>query len=347
MNASTLQILGLGAAGGLLVSSVILCALYVGIRKTKSAAIREFVLRPIFPLLVLGAAFGARFSLPMLGSLDGPELELIRRALVLTLVGATGWALIRLSTAVGSYVEEAFPVSVADNLNARRIHTRFRVLRRVFVVLTVVLCAIAAMMTFPGMRALGAGFLASAGIIGIVVGVAARPTVEALIAGIQLAWTQPIRLDDVVIIEGEWGRIEEIEATYVVVRLWDLRRLVVPISYLLSQPFQNWTRSSSDLLGAVAIEVDYRTPVAEIREKTGQILAESALFGGDFWNLQVVDAGSQTMKIRVLFRVPNADVGWELRCEVREKLLEYLQQNLPDCLPRIRAELGETAAPAP
>jgi small-conductance mechanosensitive channel len=295
--------------------------------------------RIVWPALLLGPAIAVRLSLPVI---EGPEPSwraLLLHLTALTLIGLFGWLLIAFVSLLDAYVDEAFPVGVDDNLEARRIHTRFRVLRRLFVMLTVILCGIAALMTFPGMRALGTGLLASAGIVGIVVGIAARPTVETLIAGIQLAWTQPVRLDDVVIMEVEWGRIEEIGATYVVVRLWDLRRLVVPISYLLSHPFQNWTRTSAHLLGAVTVEVDYRTPVEAVREAVGDILGQSALYEGGFWNLQVVDAGPQTMKLRVLCDVPNADVGWELRCEVREKLIAYLQQAHPDCLPRLRAEL--------
>ena len=295
--------------------------------------------RIVWPLLLLGPCVAVRLTLPVVEELAQSWRELLQHVSSLVLIGLVGWLLIAFVSLLDAYVDEAFPVEVDDNLEARRIHTRFRVLRRLFVMLTVILCAVAALMTFPGMRALGTGLLASAGIVGIVVGIAARPTVETLIAGIQLAWTQPIRLDDVVIMEGEWGRIEEIGATYVVVRLWDLRRLVVPISYLLSHPFQNWTRTSAHLLGAVTVEVDYRTPVEAVREAVGRMLSESTLFAGGFWNLQVVDAGPQTMKLRVLCDVPNADVGWELRCEVREKLIAYLQQTHPGCLPRLRAEL--------
>lgn len=327
------------ATAGLAVSAAVLGAMALVGRRRRSAAGAAAVVRMGPPLLLFGPAFAARLALPLL-ALDPAPLELLQHALVLLLIADVGWAIIALASVLDVYVAEAFPVGVADNLDARRVQTRFQVLRRVVVGVTIALCGVAALMTFPGMRTLGAGLLASAGILGIVVGVAARPTVETLIAGIQLAWTQPVRLDDVVIIEGEWGKVEEIEATYVVIRLWDLRRLVVPIAHLLNNPFQNWTRTSADLLGAVTVDVDYRTPVDAVREHVGEILRESRNFTDGFWNLQVVDAGPQTIRLRVLVAVPNADVSWTLRCEIREKLIAYLQETHPDCLPRVRAELA-------
>lgn len=345
---SPLALFGLSLLCGLLASAAILVALRIAGRGRPEAVSRIAARRLALPLLLLGPALALRLALPVLGLADADVLELVRRLLALLSIGLVGWTLVALATVLERLVAEAFPVDVEDNLEARRIQTRFQVLHRVFVILVVTLCGLAALTAFPGMRALGTGLLASAGIVGIVVGIAARPTVETLIAGIQLAWTQPVRLDDVVIIEGEWGRVEEIEATYVVVRLWDLRRLVVPIAHLLSRPFQNWTRTSAKLLGAVTVEVDYRTPVEAVREAVGRILAGSERFAGGFWNLQVVEAGPSTMRLRVLCDVPNADVGWELRCEVREKLIAYLQEAHPDCLPRVRAEwvAGDDGRPA-
>ena len=158
----------------------------------------------------------------------------------------------------------------------------------------------AMMMTFPAVRHLGAGLLASAGIAGIVLGIAARPTVETLIAGVQLALTEPIRLDDVVVVEGEWGRVEEIGATHVVVRIWDDRRLILPVAYFLTEPFQNWTRVTADLLGQVTVEADYRTPIDAVRAEAGRIVEASPHWDRRFWNLQVVEAGERTLRLRVL-----------------------------------------------
>lgn len=328
------------AAAGLVAAALLLALVFASSRRSASRLSGPFLRRVWAPLLLLGPVFTVRLALPLATGIDPETLEFLRHVLVLLLIATVAWAIISLSSFLDVYMAERFPVDVTDNLLARRMHTRFQVLRRLLIVGTVVVCGAAALMTFPGMRTLGTGLLASAGILGIVLGVAARPTVEALIAGIQLAWTQPIRLDDVVIIEGEWGRIEEIEATYVVVRLWDLRRLIVPLQHLLTNPFQNWTRSSADLLGAVTVEVDYRTPVEAVRRQVGEILAASSSFDGGFWNLQVVEAGPQTMRLRVLVSAPNADEAWALRCEVREKLIAFLQEQLPDCLPRLRAEIA-------
>jgi small-conductance mechanosensitive channel len=179
-----------------------------------------------------------------------------------------------------------------------------------------------------------------------VLGIAARPAAETLIAGLQIALTEPFYVEDVVIVEGEWGRIEEITATYVVVRLWDLRRLIVPLTYFLQRPFQNWTRSGADLLAQVTVEVDYSTPVEEVRKRAGEIVALSKLWDGKFWNLQVTEATERTIRLRVLATAASADAAWGMRCEIRERLVEYLQKTHPWALPRIRAGSVETATAA-
>jgi small-conductance mechanosensitive channel len=202
------------------------------------------------------------------------------------------------------------------------------------------------LLTFPEGRAIGASILASAGLAGIVLGIAARPATENLIAGLRVALTEPIQIDDVVIVEGEWGRIEEITRTYVVVRIWDLRRLVVPLGYFLEKPFQNWTRSGTSLLAQVTVEVDYSTPVAKLREQVSEIVASSALWDRGSWNLQVVEAGERTMRLRVVASAADSGDAWNLRCEIRERLIAYLQEHYPWALPRIRATLesGSVAA---
>lgn len=301
------------------------------------------VLRHVgLPLLGLGLALGLRTTLPGALDLSNEEADdLLRQGLSIALIVFVGWSLIGGLSILHDLLDHEFDLTAQDNLEARRIHTRFDVLRRVLVFGIVLLCGIAVLMTFPGLRTLGTSLLASAGIVGIVVGLAVRPTVESMLAGVQVAWTQPIRLDDVVVIDGEWGRIEEIRMTYVVVRIWDQRRLVVPLTQLFSKSFQNWTRTSSALLGAVTVEVDYRTPVSQVREAVGQMLLDTR-WNREFWNLQVVEAGERTIRLRVLLTARNADEGWDLRCEIREKLVTYLQEHHPDCLPRLRAEIAAT-----
>jgi hypothetical protein len=182
--------------------------------------------------------------------------------------------------------------------------------------------------------------LASAGIVGLVIGFATQKTVSTVLAGLQIAITQPIRVDDVVIVENEWGRIEEITLTYVVVRLWDLRRLVVPITYFIEKPFQNWTRVSADLMGTVSIYSDYTLPVQSLREELHSILRASNLWDGRVWGLQVTGATERALELRALMSASDASSAWDLRCDVREKLVAFIQNKYPESLPRLRAELS-------
>jgi small-conductance mechanosensitive channel len=196
-------------------------------------------------------------------------------------------------------------------------------------------------------RQFGTSILASAGIAGIIVGFAAQRSIATLLAGFQIAFTQPIRLDDIVIVENEFARVEDITLTYVVVRTWDLRRLVLPITYFIEQPFQNWTRTSSDILGSVFFHVDYAMPVVALREELDRILAASKYWDGRVKVLQVTDAGERTLQLRALASARDAASAWDLRCEIREKLITFVQQQYPQHLPRTRAELQPAAAEAP
>ncbi len=201
-------------------------------------------------------------------------------------------------------------------------------------------------MLFEQVRRFGTSLLASAGVVGVIAGFAAQRTIANLFAGFQLAMTQPIRLDDVVIVEGEWGRIEEITLTYVVVHIWDDRRLIVPLSQFIEKPFQNWTRVSAQLLGSVFVWVDYSLPLDEVRQATQRIVEASPLWDKRFWNVQVTDTSERTMQIRVLATAADSSKAWDLRCEIREKLIGYIQQHHPDSLPRLRAEL-DNSRPGP
>ncbi len=221
---------------------------------------------------------------------------------------------------------------------AQRIHTQVRLLRRIIAIVILIIAAGAILMSFGKVRAYGASLLASAGIAGIVVGLAAQPIMTNLLAGAQIGIAQPFRVDDVVVIDGHWGRIEEISLTYVVVRIWDLRRLVLPISWFVQNPFENWTRSGADLLGYVHIEVDYSAPVDKIREELHRILQASPRWSGSVWNLQVTAAGPSTLQVRALMSARNSQESWDLQCEVREKLVAFLRDNYPNALPKIRLE---------
>ncbi|HAE37799.1 MAG TPA: hypothetical protein DCG57_04070, partial [Candidatus Riflebacteria bacterium] len=194
------------------------------------------------------------------------------------------------------------------------------------------------LMVFETVRQLGTSILASAGVVGIIVGLSAQKTIAMLLAGLQIALTQPIRIEDVVIVENEWGWIEEITLTYVVVRIWDLRRLVVPINYFIEKPFQNWTRNSADILGAVSIFVDYTVPVDEVRAAVREIVAASPLWDKKVCGVQITNTTDRAMEMRVLVSAQSSGQAWDLRCEVREKLVAFIQMKYPDCLPKIRTD---------
>ncbi|WP_375260445.1 mechanosensitive ion channel family protein [Palleronia sp.] len=217
--------------------------------------------------------------------------------------------------------------------------TQLRVIQKVAQILIVLLTGGLVLSTFESVRSYGVSLFASAGVAGLAIGFAARPVLANLIAGIQIAMTQPIRLNDVVIVEGEWGWIEEIRATYIVVRIWDLRRLVVPLTYFIEKPFQNWTRDSSTIIGQVVWHLDWTAPVAEMRVKLDDFLRESELWDGGVSALQLIETTSDTIQLRGLMSARNAPRAWDLRCEIREKMVVWLQDNHPTALPRVRAEM--------
>ncbi|MFZ0612995.1 MAG: mechanosensitive ion channel domain-containing protein [Desulfobacterales bacterium] len=304
----------------------------------KRASVVESITRrsrkPARVILVLIAVTVSVPALPIRADLASG----IDRVVSLVLVAAIAWALIELTGVVEDVVTARFPLDVRDNLTARQVHTRLRVLRHIAVIVIGGLAVAAMLMSFNGLRRLGTSILASAGLAGIVVGIAARPTLSNLIAGIQVALTEPIRLDDAVIVEGEWGWIEEICTTYVVVRIWDLRRMVLPLSYFIEKPFQNWTRVTADLLGTVFINADYTFPVEELRQELHRVLQSTGMWDQKIWGLQVTNATDRTIEMRALMSAVDSGSAWDLRCHVREKLIEFMQKNHPESLPRSRAE---------
>jgi small-conductance mechanosensitive channel len=268
-----------------------------------------------------------------------PGIQYLRLLTAVLLTFAVTWTAIRAIAGFAEAVVRAHPLNVTDNLAARRLQTQARVLTRVVVMVVIIIGIASALMLFPSVREIGAGLLASAGIVGIAAGVAARPVLSNLIAGLQLALSQPIRLDDVVIIEGEWGRVEEITSTYVVVKIWDERRMVVPLQWIIENPFQNWTRTSAELLGTVLLWVDFQVPLAPLRAELERICKAAPEWDRRLALLQVVDASERAMQIRALVSAVDSGKAWDLRCRVREGLIAYLQANCPEGLPRIRADL--------
>jgi len=315
-------------------------------RKRGSAVAAVIMRHATVPLLFLLPALLGRLVQPAF-AIEPRTAPVVRHAVTLLIMVVVAWLLIALSAALDELLRARLLSGARDDRHARRILTRVGILHRALTALIVIVAAAGILATFPEGRALGTSILASAGIAGIVLGLAARPAVETLLAGLQIALTEPFSIDDVVVVEGEWGRIEEITSTHVVVRVWDLRRLVLPLSYFLQKPFQNWTRSGVALLAQVTLEVDYRTPVEAVRREAGAIVTSSPLWNGVSWNLQVTEAGDRTMRLRVVASAADSDRAWDLRCEIREKLIRYMQERHPEALPRVRATIEAASAIEP
>ena len=262
----------------------------------------------------------------------------LNQILLVAFVTLTGWCCATaLHIATVIYLRR-FKLDAEDNLLARKHFTQMRILERAGVTLVALITLSVALMTFEPVRQYGVSLLASAGAAGLVLGLAMQPVLSNLVAGIQIAITQPIRIEDAVIVENEWGWVEEITATDGVVRLWDWRRLVLPLTYFIQKPFQNWTRDGASLIGSVFLYVDHRAPVALMREKLAEIAKATPLWDGKVVNLQVSDAKESTIEIRMLVSARNAPQAWDLRCEVREAMITWLQAERPEALPRHRTE---------
>jgi small-conductance mechanosensitive channel len=267
--------------------------------------------------------------------------DLLEWALLFGFVISIGWTAIAVVNTAAELYLRRVPGESEDSILTRKHLTQVRLLRRTVVTVIGFLTFSALLMTIPAVRQYGVSLFASAGVAGLAVGLAARPVLSNLIAGVQIAITQPMRLGDSVVVEGESGTIEEIQTSYVVVRLWDLRRLVVPLSYFMEKPFQNWTRASTSLIGTVFWYLDYSVPVDRVREKFLDIVKESPLWDGQVAALQVTEATERTMQIRGLVSAATSGATWDLRCEVREKLIVWLREAYPHALPRMRMDLED------
>jgi small-conductance mechanosensitive channel len=310
-------------------------------RDYRRARIARVISRPLafaLPLLLLIPALEAT-------PLQGRWLEGSLRMLHIGLTACFIWLLVRAVAAGEQAILRDHPMEVADNLEARRVQTQTRVLSRVLMGAIILVGISLILLTFPMVRQIGTALLASAGIIGLVAGIAAKPVFGNLIAGLQIALTQPIRLDDVVIVEGEWGRVEEIGSSYVVVRIWDERRMVVPLTWFIENPFQNWTRRSADLLGTAFLWLDYRAPIAAIRAELERICKGEALWDGRVCVTQVTETTDHTLQVRLLVSARNSGDAFDLRCIVRERMLDFLAREHPQALPRTRAELLQQPDP--
>jgi small-conductance mechanosensitive channel len=286
-----------------------------------------------FTVITLALGFAASIA-----PLSPEQAGIIRHVLLLCFIALVAWiAKTALHIWTTVYLRR-FKLDADDNLLARKHVTQTRILKRVCEIMIVVVSFSAVLMTFDGVRQYGVSLLASAGAAGLVAGLALQPLLKNIFAGIQLAVTQPIRIDDALLVEGEWGNVEEITSTYVVVRLWDWRRLILPLSYFIEKPFQNWTRDNAELIGTVMLYLDYEAPIEVIRAKAQEIALQSHLWDGKVVNVQVTDFRQSTMEVRILVSARSSPRAFDLRCEVREKLIGFLQREYPQSLPRLRAE---------
>ena len=261
---------------------------------------------------------------------------IVEHAAGIATIAAIAWASAALVTLWGDVVLVRYRTDVTDNLLARQMGTRVAILSRTMIILIGLLGIAIALMTFPTIRAVGTTLLASAGAAGLIIGLAARPLFENLIAGVQLAFTEPIRLDDVVVVQGYWGNIEEIHSTYVVIKVWDWTRVIVPLSWFITNTFENWTRRTAELIGQVYVFADYSLDVEALRAQLPIILEGTKLWDGHVQNCQVVDATDRAIQIRVLVTARNSGDLWDLRCFVREEIVKYIREKQPHAMPSLR-----------
>lgn len=291
------------------------------------------VMRVLLPLVALQLVWqAANDDLVYIGG--------IRHVNGLAVIACFCWLLMAAIGGLAKGVIARHPADVDDNLTARRIATQARVLSRTAMTGVAIAGLALMLMTFPGARQVGASLLASAGVVGIVAGIAARPVFSNIIAGLQIALAQPFRIDDVLIVEGEWGRVEEITSTYVVLGIWDERRLIIPLQWFIENPFQNWTRTSSDILGTVFLFADYRLPLDPLRAELKRVLEAAPEWDRRVGVLQLTDVTERTIQIRVLVSARSSGLAFDLRCRVREALVTFIQREYPDCLPQVRVPQG-------
>ncbi|MET8194872.1 mechanosensitive ion channel family protein [Micromonospora sp. NPDC005222] len=296
-------------------------------------------------LTVAAVQFAVRFTTGY--AVGSPWRQVVLHTLVLATIAATAWLVASLLVVAEDTALARFRVDVPNNRHARRVRTQVVLLRRLTIAVIVILTVGVMLMTFPAVRGVGAGVLTSAGVIAAVAALAAQSLLANVFAGLQLAFSDAVRLDDVVVVEGEWGRIEELTLSYVVVQVWDDRRLILPTSYFTSRPFQNWTRTEAAVLGTAEFELDWAIPVQAMREELRRLCEGTELWDGRVCVLQVTDATGGLVKVRALVSAADAGSLWDLRCLVREHLVTWVRDQRPTALPRLRAEVGEVTGLLP
>ncbi|WP_420362391.1 mechanosensitive ion channel domain-containing protein [Curtobacterium aetherium] len=319
----------------------------LGRRERWAAALSRRVKHPTRTTLLIALLWTAFASSIPRDAERFPWRDEVSHVFLVAVIGVGCWLACELAIFLESLGLHKYRVDVPDNRVARRIRTQVLIIRRLTVAVLVIIAVGAILLTFPGVEAAGASVLASAGLISVIAGLAAQSTLGNVFAGMQLAFSGSIRVDDVVVVESQWGRIEEITLTYVVVHLWDDRRFVLPSTYFTSTPFENWTRTSSELLGAVEFDLDWRVSPSEMRQELDRILATSTIWDGRTKVLQVTDAVGGLVRVRILVTAPDAGGLFDLRCYVREEMVEWMQRHHPDALPLQRVQLTEPARQQP
>lgn len=332
----------------LIVAALIASSIAFAVHRLGAMLLRRLVRRRPFALNAIQAAYGIARTCLLLFALrlvlsgapdDVPYVTNASYIVTILLILSLTWLAIRCVNSVSSTVVELNPYDVADNLRARRILTQTRVLARSANFIAALLGLSFMLLTLPGARQFGASLLASAGVAGLVAGMAARPVLSNFIAGLQIAFSQPIRIDDVLIVKGEWGRVEEITGTYVVVRIWDERRMIVPLQWFIENPFENWTHKSSTILGTVFLWLDFSVPLDSVKSAFEKVCKSSALWDGRVCVMQVTDANERAMQLRLLVSARNSGEAFDLRCLIRESVIRHIAEHHPSGLPRLRTSL--------
>lgn len=338
-------IIGFSILFGLLISLILSILVKKKARASESSSeysLFQSLLRRLgFPLNVFLPLFLFNLLLPTM-KMAPAIMHKVSKGVEILLIASFAWILIRCIKVAQDYVLYRYDITKKDNLRERKIRTQLQFIRRLLVGLIVILTVAAILLSFSSLRKVGAGLLTGVGLSGIIIGFAAQRSISNLLAGFQIAFTQPIRIDDAVIAEGEFGTVEEITLTYVVLKLWDERRMVLPINYFIEKPFQNWTRTSSELLGTVILFTDYNLPVESIRTELTRLLQQSKYWDGRVNVVHVTDATENTVQIRALMSGRNAGDIFELRCYVRENLIKFINENLGGSLPKNRMMIGGT-----
>jgi small-conductance mechanosensitive channel len=333
---TALLVIGGSLASGWLLKLGLFWALRAYERRSRSALAASVVRHLGRPAAFFVPVLLVAVLLPLAPLAPGP-LEAVRRVVGIASIVTFAWVLMRVLDVLEDLVLAHYRLDRDNNLAVRKLLTQLQFVKKIGVSLIFFVALALVLMSFATVRRIGAGLLTSAGIASVIVGFAAQRSLSNLLAGFQIAFTQPIRIDDVLVVEGEWGRVEEITFTNVILKIWDERRLVLPLNYFIEKPFQNWTRTSSQLLGTVFLYADYTLPVEAVRTELARIAAASPRWDGRVAMLQVTDVKERTLELRALVSALDAAIAFELRCEVREKLVAFIQTQYPECLPKTRA----------